>query len=134
MKFPQICLGGSKLQGQYGCINFHAKRNGGQGAKLTVAVKNKWARGWTWAWFYCKVPLLRSPNLVPGKGIFVLHSDMSALDFAMEPSFECANDNASDVTFVNATCSIGSRDAVEEYLACGLLPLSTSVKNNTTSV
>jgi hypothetical protein len=81
-----------------------------------------------------KVPLLQSPSLVRGKGIFVLHRDMSALDFAVEPSFECANDNASDVTFVNATCSIGSRDAVEEYLACGLLPLSTSVKNNTTSI
>jgi hypothetical protein len=49
---------------------------------------------------------------------------MSALDFAMEPSFECANDNAGDVAFVNTTCSIGSRDAVEEYLACRLFPLS----------
>jgi hypothetical protein len=129
-----MIVNGAEVQGQYGCINFHAKHYGGQGAKLTIAVKNKWDGGWTQAWFYCKVPLLQSPSLVRGKGIFVLHRDMSALDFAVEPSFECANDNASDVTFVNATRSIGSRDAVEEYLACGLLPLSTSVKNNTTSV
>jgi hypothetical protein len=43
---------------QYGCINFHAKHYGGHGARLTVAVKNKWSRGWTWDWFYCMVPLL----------------------------------------------------------------------------
>jgi hypothetical protein len=46
---------GAEVQGQYGCINFHAKCRG-PGAKHTVAVKNKWARAWTWVWFYYKVP------------------------------------------------------------------------------
>jgi hypothetical protein len=54
----------------------------------------------------------------------VLHSYMAALDFAMEPSFECADDEAGDVVFVCATCSIGGWDADEEYMACGLFPLS----------
>jgi hypothetical protein len=51
----------AEVQGQYGCINFHAKRYGGQGVKLIIATKNKWARGWTQVWFYYKVPLFRSP-------------------------------------------------------------------------
>jgi hypothetical protein len=25
----------------------------------SMAVKNKWFRAWTQAWFYCKVPLIR---------------------------------------------------------------------------
>jgi hypothetical protein len=48
---------GAEVQDQFGCLNFHAKC-GGQEAKLTVLVKNKWAGAWTQAWFYCKVPLL----------------------------------------------------------------------------
>jgi hypothetical protein len=34
---------------------------------------------------------------------------------------------ASDMAFVKATCTIGGRDAVEEYMACGLFPLSMSL-------
>jgi hypothetical protein len=37
-----------EVQGQYGCLNFHAKC-GGQRAKLTIAVKNKWSGTWTQA-------------------------------------------------------------------------------------
>jgi hypothetical protein len=32
---------------------------------------------------------------------------MCVLDFVMEPSFDCGNDDAGDVTFVTATRSIG---------------------------
>jgi hypothetical protein len=46
------------MQVQYGCINFHTKHYEGHGAKLTLVTKNKWASGWTRAWFYFKVPLL----------------------------------------------------------------------------
>jgi hypothetical protein len=92
--------------------------------KLIVAVKNKWAGGWTRVWFYCKVPLLRSPSPNWGKGIFVLCSSMSALDFSMDHSFECTDDDAGDVAFVHATSLIGGRDAVEENLACRLFSLS----------
>jgi hypothetical protein len=38
-----------------------------------------------------------------GKGIFALRLNMSALDFATGPLFECAEDDASDIAFVNAT-------------------------------
>jgi hypothetical protein len=51
---------------------------------------------------------------------------MCALDFNTEPSFECGNGDASYAAFVSATRSIGGWDAVEEYMACGLFPLSAS--------
>jgi hypothetical protein len=47
----------AEVQEQYGCLNFHAKP-GGQRAKLTIAMKNKWSGAWTQSWFYYKVPLL----------------------------------------------------------------------------
>jgi hypothetical protein len=51
---------------------------------------------------------------------------MAKLDFMTELSFECANHDAGDVTFIKATCSIGGWDAVEEYMAWGLFPLVAS--------
>jgi hypothetical protein len=53
----KIEVDGVEVQGQYGCLNFHAKHESHR-EKLTVADKNKWSRAWTQAWFYCKVPLL----------------------------------------------------------------------------
>jgi hypothetical protein len=76
--------------------------------------------------FYYKVPLIQIPSLGQGKGIFALHSYMTRLDFVMGPSFQCPDEEASDVAFVKATPAIGGWDAVEEYMACGLFPLSTS--------
>jgi hypothetical protein len=83
------------------------QNTGSQQAMLTVDVKNKWSRAWMQAWFCCKVPLLWSPILRRGKGIYALHSYMTALDFVTEPPFECPNDDANDVDFVKATRSIG---------------------------
>jgi hypothetical protein len=118
-------IDGAEVQGQYGCLNFRAKC-GGQGVKLPVAVKNKWAEAWTQAWFYCKVPLLQSPSPGRRKGIYALHSYMTALDFAMEPSFECVDDDANDAAIVKTTRCIGGYDAIEEYMDYGLFPLSAS--------
>jgi hypothetical protein len=42
---------------QFGYMNFHVKRYRGSVARLTLAVKNKWAVRWTKAWFYYKVYL-----------------------------------------------------------------------------
>jgi hypothetical protein len=66
------------LEAQFGCLNFHAKWYKGSGLKVTIVVKNKWSVGWTRTWFYCKVPLLQSPQ--GEKGVYALHSPMSALD------------------------------------------------------
>jgi hypothetical protein len=45
---------------------------------------------------------------------------MTQLDYLMEaPS--CGLEDANFVAFVEATSIIGGRDAVEEFLACGLL-------------
>jgi hypothetical protein len=49
---------------------------------------------------------------------------MSALDFLTEPPVECPDINDEDATFVRATNMIRGRDAVEEYLACGMYLLS----------
>jgi hypothetical protein len=51
---------------------------------------------------------------------------MATLDSVMEPPFECNDDDARDTAFVKATCIICGRDVVEEYMACGLFPLSVS--------
>jgi hypothetical protein len=58
--------------------------------------------------------------------MLALHSSMSPLDYVTEPSFNCPDDDAGDIAFVRATSSIGGRDAIEEYLACGMLPLSVN--------
>jgi hypothetical protein len=45
-----------------------------------------------------------------------------------DPPSKCTDDDdAGDVAFVRATSSIGGRDAVEEYLAYGLFPLSVGL-------
>jgi hypothetical protein len=121
----KVDVDGVELLLQYGCLNFHAK-HGGQQAKITMAVKNKWFEVWAQAWFYYKIPLIRSPSPGRGKGIFALHSYMSRLDFITESSFQCPDDEAGDVSFIKATCAIGGRDAVEEYMACGVFPLLVS--------
>jgi hypothetical protein len=122
----KMSVDGAEVLTQYGCINFHAKCYEGHGAKLTIAIKNKWSEGWMRAWFYCKVSLLRCPNPMQGKSVYVLPSIMAPLDFSIDPSFECADDDFRDLAFVHATGLIGGWDAVEEYLACGLFPLSAS--------
>jgi hypothetical protein len=50
---------------------------------------------------------------------------MSALDYEVEPSVDCPNTNVNDADFVRAT--IGGRDAIEEFLACGMYPLSVAI-------
>jgi hypothetical protein len=47
------------LNAQFSCITFDPSLYGG-GAKLTLAVKNKWVSGWANGWFYCRVPLHKS--------------------------------------------------------------------------
>jgi hypothetical protein len=65
---------------QYGCLNFHTKRDGGP--KLSLAIKNKWSVGWTRSWFYCHVPCLRSFD--GEKSMHILHSRMSTLHYMVE--------------------------------------------------
>jgi hypothetical protein len=71
--------------------------------------------------------LLQSPFAMKpswGKGVYALHSHMCALDYLTEPSVSCPDTNAGDAAFVRATRMIGGCDAVEEYLAYGMYPLS----------
>jgi hypothetical protein len=51
---------------------------------------------------------------------------MTRLDFATKLSFQCPDDEAGDVAFVKATRMVGGRDAIEEYMAYGLFPLSVT--------
>jgi hypothetical protein len=49
---------------------------------------------------------------------------MSELDYTIEPELECPDNDPNDVAFVWAMSTIGSRDAVEEYVACKLYSLA----------
>jgi hypothetical protein len=76
------------------------------------------------AWFYCKVPKhLREQG---GKTVHILCLYMCSSKFWMEPSFNCADDDSRYVAFVQATKFIRGRDAVEEFIACGIYPLATA--------
>lgn len=116
---------GAVLDAQFGCLNFHVKCYKNSGAKLTVAATNKWSLEWTKVWFYCKVWIHQSPH--GGKNVYALCSHMSALDFLTEPPVDYIDTDVGDVAFVRATCVIGGRDAIEEYLACGQYPLSSDI-------
>jgi hypothetical protein len=107
---------------QYGCLKFHAKRDGGP--KLSLAVKNNWSMGWTRSWFYCRVSCLWSSE--GGKSVYALHSRMSTLDYIVEPEVECPEDDANNAPFIRAITTLGGRDAVEEFVACQMYPIATS--------
>jgi hypothetical protein len=72
---------------------------------LTPAIKNKWSAGVD----EC------------------LHLHMCSLDFRTGPPFDCSGDDSWDATYVRATKFIRGRDAVEEFVACGIHPLVASV-------
>jgi hypothetical protein len=52
------------------------------------------------------------------------------VDFRTKIPFNCADDDSRDTTFIPATKFIGARDTVDEFLACGVYPLSASVGFN----
>jgi hypothetical protein len=58
--------------------------------------------------------------------MYALHSWMGELDYTVEPKVECPDNDPNDVTFIQATATIGGRDAGEEYVACKIYPLATS--------
>jgi hypothetical protein len=103
-------------------LNFHMKRYKDSGPKLSLTIQNKWSVGWTKVWFYCRVPIHRSPE--GGKSIYALHSHMSALDYLVETLVNCLDTDSNDVTFVRAMTMIGGHDTIKEFLACELYPLS----------
>jgi hypothetical protein len=49
---------------------------------------------------------------------------MTLLKHLMEAPFECGPEDVNFVAFVNATSIIRGHDVMEEFLACGLWPLS----------
>jgi hypothetical protein len=88
------------LNAQFGCITIHPSRYGDR-VKLTPALKNKWSGGWARKWFYYQVPLHKSSPR--GKGIYLLHSGMNALDCQTEAPHSCATDDVNAMTFEEAT-------------------------------
>jgi hypothetical protein len=116
-----LTLEGDQIM-QYGCLNFHAKRDGG--SKLIFTIKNKWLAGWTKLWFYCRVPCRLCSR--SGKSMYALHSWMGEFDYAIEPEVECPDNDPNDAAFIRATATIGGRDVVEEYVACKIYLLAAS--------
>jgi hypothetical protein len=100
---------------------FHPSRYGGQ-VKLTPIVKNKWSCGWANNWFYYRVLVHKTE--VQGKGVYLMHSEMNALDYLMEMPHNCATDDANAMAFKEVTEIIGGHNLVEEFLACGIWLLS----------
>jgi hypothetical protein len=107
---------------QFGCLNFHAKRSRDGGPKLSLTIKNKCSTGWRKPWFYCRVPCHRSSE--GGKSVFALCSRMSVLDYEVEPLVDCPDTDVNNVAFIWATTTLRGHAAAEEFLACGMYPLS----------
>jgi hypothetical protein len=76
-------------------------------------------------WFNCKVRVHVCAQ--GGKAMYHLHSHICSLDFRTEPPFDCSDNDSGDAAFVRATNFFGGRDTVEEFVACGMHPLTTSV-------
>jgi hypothetical protein len=51
---------------------------------------------------------------------------MSNLEFVMEPSYQCPDDETGDVAFLKATRVTGDQNIVGDFMACELFPLSMS--------
>jgi hypothetical protein len=51
---------------------------------------------------------------------------MNDLDYLTEAPHSCASDDVNAMAFEETTKIIGGHDAVEEYLACGIVPLSNN--------
>jgi hypothetical protein len=68
------------------------------------------------------VPLQKAD--VHGKGTYPLRSEMSALEYLTDAPHACTIDDTNVIAFTEATTIIGGRDAVEEFLTCGIWPLS----------
>jgi hypothetical protein len=103
---------------QFDCLNFHKKRYKDSGLKLSLIV-------------------LVHRSSKRGKSIFTLHSRMTVLDYQVEPQMNCPNTNTNDAVCIWVSIMIGGCDIVEEFLACGLYPLSIDfgfgeVSNGTT--
>jgi hypothetical protein len=79
--------------------------------------------GWDGNWFYCRVPVEQKAD-VRGKGSYLLSSTMTQLNYLMEAPSSCGPEDANFATIIEATSIIGGHNAVEEFLTCGLWPLS----------
>jgi hypothetical protein len=51
-------------------------------------------------------------------------SEIKNLDYLTDASYMCDADDANVMDFMEATAIIGVRDAVDEFLTCGIWPLS----------
>jgi hypothetical protein len=107
---------------QFGCIAFHPTRYV-RWVRLTLSVRNKWTSDWASNWFYCKVPSEQIAD-VWGKWNYTLRSMMTQRNYSMDASFECGPGDVDVAIFVEVALLIGGRDTVEEFLACGIWPLS----------
>jgi hypothetical protein len=61
---------------------------------------------------------------VRSKGTYSLSYTMIPLNYSMEVTFECGLEDANVVAFIEAAWIIGGHNAIEEFLDCGLWPLS----------
>jgi hypothetical protein len=92
---------------------------------VSEAVRDKWTSDRASNMFYCKVPLEQVAD-VRGKGNYPLRSMMSQLEYLIDAPFKCDLEDVNMAAFAEATSIIRGHDVVEEFLACGIWPLSKS--------
>jgi hypothetical protein len=52
---------------------------------------------------------------------------MSTLHYTVESEVECSDNDVNNAFFVRVTTTIGGRNAIEEFLACGMYPLASGI-------
>jgi hypothetical protein len=57
----------------------------------------------------------------------IMRSYMCSLEFQTEAPFDYVDDDSGDIAFIQATKFIGGRDAMEEFIACDMYPLATTI-------
>jgi hypothetical protein len=86
-------------------------------------MRNKWTSGWDGNLFYCRVHAEQKAD-VRDRESYSLSSTMTRLNYLTEAPSSCGPEDANFTVFVEVTSIVGGRDAVKEFLASGLWPLS----------
>jgi hypothetical protein len=86
-------------------------------------MRNKWTSSWDGNWFYYRVPVERT---IDGheKETYLLSSKLTPLNQLVEALCAYGPDDTNAAAFIEATSITGSHNVVEEFLTCGLWPLS----------
>jgi hypothetical protein len=86
-------------------------------------MRNKWTSSWDGNWLYYRVSVERT---IDGhdKETYLLSSKLTPLNHLQEALCAYGPDDTNAAAFIEATSITRSHNVVEEFLTCGLWPLS----------